>query len=166
MNKSDLLLLLDYTTWANRKLFAAAAHLSPEQFIAPFPCTYGSLRAILVHMLVAYQVWLSRCQTGRLPASLPEHAEIPDLPTFIARFEDEQAAMRAYIGSLFEQDLIRPIAYSTSKGVDYTNTLWTILVHLVNHTTQHRSEAAELLTSLGCSPGDMDLIWYLRETGR
>jgi uncharacterized damage-inducible protein DinB len=32
----------------------------------------------------------------------------------------------------------------------------------VNHTTQHRSESAEVLTQMGCSPGDLDLIWYLR----
>ena len=37
------------------------------------------------------------------------------------------------------------------------------LAHLANHGTQHRSEAAMLLTSYGYSPDDLDLIVFLRE---
>jgi uncharacterized damage-inducible protein DinB len=38
--------------------------------------------------------------------------------------------------------------------------IWQMLVHVVNHGTQHRSEAAALLTGEGRSPGDLDLIDY------
>ena len=38
--------------------------------------------------------------------------------------------------------------------------LWQALAHVVNHGTQHRSEAAVLLTSAGHSPGDLDMIDY------
>ena len=41
--------------------------------------------------------------------------------------------------------------------------LWQPMLHVVNHGTQHRSEAAVLLTEAGASPGDLDLIDYLAE---
>ncbi len=41
--------------------------------------------------------------------------------------------------------------------------LWQLMLHLINHGTQHRSEAAALLTGYGQSPGDLDLILYLRK---
>ena len=38
--------------------------------------------------------------------------------------------------------------------------LWQALAHVVNHGTQHRSEAAVLLTAAGHSPGDLDMVDY------
>ena len=36
-----------------------------------------------------------------------------------------------------------------------------VLMHLVNHGTQHRSEAATILTDLGQSPGNIDLLVFV-----
>ncbi len=38
--------------------------------------------------------------------------------------------------------------------------VWQMLLHVVNHGTQHRAEAAALLTAEGRSPGELDLINY------
>jgi uncharacterized damage-inducible protein DinB len=94
----------------------AAQRLSAGQFTAAHHTTYGSLRGILVHMLVAYQVWRSRCQVGRRPPAWLTDAEFPDLDTFIARFEQEQAALRAYIATLNNEDVQRSVSYTTSEG--------------------------------------------------
>jgi uncharacterized damage-inducible protein DinB len=36
--------------------------------------------------------------------------------------------------------------------------MWQLLAHVMNHGTQHRSEAAALLTDAGRSPGDLDMV--------
>ena len=45
-------------------------------------------------------------------------------------------------------------------------TMWQALLHVFNHGTQHRSEAAALLTDAGRSPGDLDLIDFAEEQAR
>jgi uncharacterized damage-inducible protein DinB len=43
------------------------------------------------------------------------------------------------------------------------NILWQAMLHVLNHGTQHRSEAAAMLTEFNHSPGDIDFMVFLRE---
>ena len=72
-------------------------------------------------------------------------------------------ALAAFVASLTDEDLNRTVRYKTTKGAPMENVLWHLMAHVVNHGTQHRSEAAMLLTSYGFSPGDLDLMVFLRE---
>jgi uncharacterized damage-inducible protein DinB len=163
MNAADLITLYDYNDWATRRILDAAARLAPEQFLAPMALNSGSVRDVLVHVLGAAWIWRQRCQFGEAPTSLPSPADFPTYAVLTERWQSEEAAMRAYVGSLTDAAINAPLVYRSTKGVAYTAILWQILTHVVNHGTQHRAEVAHVLTSYGYSPGDVDFILYLRQ---
>ncbi len=166
MNKSDILTLFDYNYWANARVLDATAKVTPEQFIAPAQQSHGSLRGTLVHTLGAEVVWRLRCQEGISPTPMLSEAEFPTAEALRARWREEEQAMRSYLASLADDDLTQPVKYKTTRGVPFENVLWNILVHVVNHGTQSRSEAGITLTVYGQSPGDLDMIVFFRDKGR
>jgi uncharacterized damage-inducible protein DinB len=75
----------------------------------------------------------------------------------------EKTALNIYIDDLTDEILTGAFQYKTTSGKVMENVFWQAMAHVVNHGTQHRSEAAAILTGLERSPGDLDLIVYLRE---
>ena len=71
--------------------------------------------------------------------------------------------MRDYLAQLTDDDMTDYVRYTTDEGNKRERLLWHCLLHVVNHGTQHRSEAAALLTDYGHSPGDLDFTVFLNE---
>ena len=163
MDIQDIRLLYDYNYWANAKILTAAAEVSVDRFTAPASFSYGSLRGALVHTLDAEFFWRVLLETS--DASTPDLNEnnLPILAAIQERWRQEEAEMRSFLASLGDQDMTRHVRYTNSGGEKRDYVLWHCLVHLVNHGTQHRSEAAVLLTEYDSSPGELDMTQYLNE---
>ncbi len=163
MKKADVLTLFEYNYWANQLILRAAAGVSPEQFLAPARLSFGSLRGTLVHVYGTEHLWRLRCQEGISPSALPAESNFANLDALRQAWEQEEQLMRAFLASLSDDDLQRPLHYTTTRGIAYDNLLWQILAHVVNHGTQFRSEAGVALTGFGHSPGDVDFIFFIRQ---
>jgi uncharacterized damage-inducible protein DinB len=162
MNKQDVQMLYEYNRWANARILGAAAKISETQFLAPTTFPHGGLRGTLVHTLFAEWVWRLRWQGAAQNFRLkPE-----DFPTFAglkARWIEEELKLMAFVDGLTEMRLTAEFDYISTEGDPHRRVVWEAMAHLVNHGTQHRSEAAAMLTDLGQSPGDIDLIVFLNE---
>ena len=72
--------------------------------------------------------------------------------------------MRAYLSQVTTEVLVGDLEWRARDGSQRRQpNLWLSLAHVINHSTQHRSEAAEALTMIGRSPGDLDLGLYADE---
>src|SRR5260221_4394053 len=178
MKADDIKLLYEYNSWAVQRILATCANVSQEQYVAP--TNYGSLRATLIHTLDSEWAWRLACQEysvapdtlkARSLAEEPKRwdhqdlteADLPTLDALKARWRAEEREIRAYLGGLSDQDLYGLVRYLIPSGIVRERVVWHCLVHVVNHGTQHRSEAAALLTSYGQSPGDLDITVFLNE---
>jgi uncharacterized damage-inducible protein DinB len=162
MNKQDILLLYKYNQWANAKILDAAANLTPEQFTAPATFPHGGLRGTMVHALSAEWIWRRRWE-GTSPTYMLKVEEFPDFSSLRGRWADEEMRLMNFVSGVPEGRLDNTFDYTNTSRKPFTRILWHAMVHLVNHGTQHRTEAAAMLTDFGCSPGDIDLIFFVSE---
>ena len=163
MKKEEILLLYRYNAWANARILNTTAQITPEQFLAPAPFSHGGLRGTLVHTLFAEWVWRRRWE-GHSPSGWLHATDFPSFDALRTRWETEEMALMSFVENVSEEALNNIVHYQKTGGEARQNILWHLMVHLVNHGTQHRSEAAAMLTGFGHSPGDIDFIVYLRES--
>ncbi len=171
MRIDEIKLLVDYNDWADARTLAACARVSAAQYVAPTPYAHGGLRATMIHILD--NIWQQRITLqGYYQEPLVDEAAYDatelhedDLPTFAAlqaRWRIEQREMQAYVDALTEETLNSTIRY-VIPGALRQRVVWHILLDVTYHATQHRSEAALLLTRYGQSPGDFDFTIFLNE---
>ena len=150
MNAAEIRFLFGYDRWATRKVLEGIQAVEPQVWRATGVVDERGLGSILVHMLGAHLRWRHAfLQDGLEPR--PEEEPLPAADQLRASWEDELATMEAWLETI-EDDFVAYVHESVP--------VWQMLLHLANHGTQHRSEAALLLTGAGRSPGDLDLIDY------
>ena len=163
MNANDIHTLFDYNYWATARIMRVTLEITPAQFVAANTSSYGSLRGTLVHTMFAEMIWRRRLQGNPMPVGLPVEADFPTPQSLSKAWAAEELLMRAYLQGLSDSDVSQVVDYKNTKGVPFQNVAWNILAHVVNHGTQHRAEAAAMLTDFNKSPGDIDMILYIRE---
>ena len=151
MNVGDLRFLFDYDRWATERILGALERdggADEATWSATNAIDERGLGGILVHHLGATQRWRHGLSDDGI-TSRPEMEPLPSPAEVRAAWEAEWPAIDAWLAGIDDAWLARD-----DEGVRY----WQMLAHVVNHGTQHRAEAAALLTTVSRSPGDLDMI--------
>ncbi len=162
LKKQYIQTLYDYNQWAKEKILETASRLSHEEYMAKGAYPHRDLHSILTHSLFAEWIWRNRWM-GVSPTNRLNPEDFPTFNSLRERWQAEDVELTKFVESLTEERLSSPFQYSSTEGVGYENILWEAMAHVVNHGTQHRSEAAVILTELGKSPGDLDMILFTRK---
>ena len=152
---------LHYTAWASQRLVHAVEQLSHEQLTHDFQTADHSLLGTLVHVFRADRVWLARLKEETAPpfnseSDLDLRVLQTDWPRLYARWLE-------WAENLTDESALERIAYHDLKGVAHITPVFQIVLHVVNHGTHHRGQAAGFLRALGHTPPPLDLIRYYRD---
>jgi uncharacterized damage-inducible protein DinB len=153
---------IDYDIWANRRILDAAAALTPDELTRDFGSADKSILGTLLHVYGGSVVWIERVYGTSLRARpYDEHAT---LETLHAAWPMVWERWKGYVGGLTAESAEAEIGYSTFKGDAFHSPAWQIILHVVNHGTHHRGQAAGFMRSLGKTPPALDLMQYYRQS--
>ncbi len=159
MTVADVVRQYDYGYWANRRLFAAIARLTTEEFTRQVAGSLGSIRNTLVHMMSTEWGWLERCGGPARGAALVAE-QYPTLEAVVEAWAMIEAMVRAFLASCSDADLAREVEYQNSAGEVRMMILGQLMQHAANHGVHHRGQVALLIRALGHTPGNVDLLFY------
>lgn len=160
-----------YNRWANGVVLAKASKVPEADYYATAAgLSFGSLHATLVHTLVAEVVWLARFEGGLPPEELKDArradelavSQLPTLESLKAMWRTVDMQQVRLLQPLQDENVAAKLPYRTQYGESYEQPLQELFLHLLMHGVQFRAEAAVRLSALGLSPGDLDLIVWLR----
>jgi uncharacterized damage-inducible protein DinB len=148
--------MVDYHHALYDKLWDSIMLVTDEQFAEPLAYSRGSIRDQMVHVANTDARWLRGLQEDPTARSLRfDPAEYGTRERALALWEEVSAELAAYVSDLDRQAVAHILA-----GIGAP--VWQVLLHVVNHGTDHRAQILRALYDLGVPTFDQDLILYLR----
>jgi uncharacterized damage-inducible protein DinB len=158
MNASAFRHLYGYHFTQNHQIWDAyITPLSQEQFTRKVDYSAGSVRNQVVHVMSVDDTWFSALRGVEVPKSL-NPAGFDDRSIIRAHWDHVERNMRDYLSALRDDMLLEK---PCPEGEDKDLVLWQVLLHVVNHGTDHRAQLLRFLNDLGVKTGPQDYIFYV-----
>jgi uncharacterized damage-inducible protein DinB len=153
MTRSILADAFDHHVWASLLLLDRLADLSEEQLGTNVPGTYGSILDTARHLVGSDRWYLFTLSRGAVDQVDDETMSIPELRAAMAASGAPWQSILAG-GPDPDEDFV----LTRDDGSESHATWGVRLAQVVHHGTDHRSQIATALTTLGITPAEMD-VW-------
>jgi uncharacterized damage-inducible protein DinB len=159
MNADAFRFFYDYHFAENRKIWnRCVTPLSYEQFTQSVDYSHGSVRDQILHVMSADDLWFSELR-GTEPSGPIPPANFDDREIIRECWDRIEQSMRDYLAALRDDRLFdKPIE---EPEEDQDLSVWQVLLHVVNHGTDHRAQLLRLLNDLGVKTTSQDFIFYV-----
>ena len=161
MTRTELETHLRFSAWATGRLLEAAAALPAEELRRVRVGSHVGIESTLAHIFQADRAWLSRLTENPHRMAMQDPDEVHDLPFLRGAWPGLHGQWLAWAGSAIPDDVIW---YRNLSGREFQNPVWQIVLHVVNHATQHRGQVSAMLRMAGVAPPATDLIAFYRES--
>jgi uncharacterized damage-inducible protein DinB len=114
---------------------------------------------LLSHIINSQRIWLKRVLQSDV---IPDPWEMHSLHECAELSKQITTDWIIFLEGLDKEDLDRMIEYKNNKGEGWQNTIGDIVAHIINHSTYHRAQIAQLLRQSGKKSPKTDYIAYQR----
>jgi uncharacterized damage-inducible protein DinB len=150
-------MLARYNRIANECLYEQCGKLDPVEYRRERRGSFGSIHALLNHILLGDRIWMSRFSGGG--------STTPPLNTILfgtftelhaARSADD-AESEAFFEKTDPAFLLKPLLYTNSRGKDCADSAPMAVLHFFNHQTHHRGQVHVMISQTDIKPPSLDL---------
>lgn len=145
--------LVKYHCESTRRVWESIDSITEEQFTNEDTYSQGSIRNLMVHLTSTDRRWLAGLKNqpdvGHVKFEL-----YPDRRSGRTFFEQVAADMMEFVQTLDEAGL-------NSQPANLPATRWQVLLHQVNHGTDHRATVLQKLHAIGAPTFGQDYIMWL-----
>jgi len=147
---------VEYHLDMTRRVWDSIDQITDEQFLTDDAYSRGSIRNLMVHLAATDSNWLAGLK------NIPEDQDEPGKKledytdrSIVREFWNITAKdLATYIERLTESEL-------NENPTDIQNPRWQVLLHVINHGTDHRSTILQKLHEFGAPTFDQDFIMWL-----
>ena len=144
---------IQYHIATTRRVWESIDRIGDEQFLADDAYSRGSIRNLMVHLSSTDRRWLAGLKNQ------PDvgHLKFEDYTTRTASreiFENGAKDLTEYVNGLSEDELLQNATGSPGPR-------WQILLHIINHGTDHSSTVLQKLAEYSAPTFDQDLVFWL-----
>lgn len=159
MNADAIRNMYEYHFTINRKIWdQCIVTLTDEQFTQDVHYSIGSARNQVVHMMNIDDRWFSGLRGEEVPGFInPVHLQKREL--IREKWDAVELRMRDYLSKLTDEML--PAIPFKEQDPNDTMQLWQILMHVINHGTDHRAQLLSLLNQLGVKTFPQDYFFFV-----
>jgi uncharacterized damage-inducible protein DinB len=150
-------MLARYNRIANERLYERCGQLDAAEYRRQRPGSFGSIHALLNHMLLADRIWMARFKgEGRTTPPL-NTVLFDDFSELRSARLDQDAQIEALFASAGADFLHQSLHYTNSKGIDCADDAAMAVSHFFNHQTHHRGQVHVMLSQTTVPPPSLDL---------
>lgn len=160
---TDLKVLTQYKTWADKTFYHAISKLPDEELRRERPMLFGNILSLLHHVYSMDIVWKAHLE------GVPHHLDTrnPDYSGSFAALRANQVGINQWYEDFIER--LDPDKYSEMVNFTFIGggegkmRRFEIIQHFVNHASYHRGHIEGVLYQMSIEPPTTDIPVFLRE---
>lgn len=159
-----LIQFASYNVWANHRITYHILLLEQAKWMEQTPSSFNSLYKTILHIWDAESGWWQRMRQHE-NIVVPSRSFDPSMKDACNGLMHQSMQWEKFIKEDLDSDAIQSqLWYKNSRGEDFSQPVFQVLLHVFNHSTYHRGQLITMMRALGeTALPQTDFIHYSRK---